>query len=91
MTLISHANTIPWLVEPGFFMTLTMLLINALCAITVVTLIYRVLYRLLSHAQTSQASEQNTGGIGGTSLNKPFTGKAQTLNTFHSEASDHET
>ncbi len=91
MTLISHANTMPWLVEPGFFMTLTMLLINALCAITVVTLIYRILYRLLSHAQTAQAPAQNTGGIGGTSINKPFTGEPQTPNPSQSEVSDHET
>ncbi len=91
MTLISHANTLPWLVEPGFFMTLTMLLIDALCAITVVTLLYRILYRLLSHADTTQAPLQNTGGIGGTSLNKPFAGESQTPNPSHTEASDHET
>ncbi|MET0065060.1 MAG: hypothetical protein ABW076_01815 [Candidatus Thiodiazotropha sp.] len=72
MTLISHANTMPWLVQPGFFMTLTMLLLNGLVAISVVTLLYRILHRLLSHQEAGHTSLQHTGGIGGTSGQPPL-------------------
>ncbi len=85
MSLISHANTLPWLVQPGFFMTLTLLLINGLAAITVVTLLYRILHRLLAHPGSAQTSLQQTGGIGGTSQRLTFRRHPHTLNPAQTE------
>ncbi|MET0029407.1 MAG: hypothetical protein ABW101_17380 [Candidatus Thiodiazotropha sp.] len=82
MSLISHANSLPWLVQPGFFMTLTRLLVNGLFAITAVSLLYRILHRLLSHPVSDLTPVQHDGGIGGTSQ------KVQSLTLPRSQAED---
>jgi len=58
MDLVTHANTIPWLVEPGFFVAMIAYLIDAVALLLVAGVVYALLHRLLAHGEDRHPAEE---------------------------------
>ncbi len=49
MDTISHANVIPWLIDPGYLLQVVELAMFAVASVALAGLVYAGLYRLLSN------------------------------------------
>jgi hypothetical protein len=73
MDLVTHSNTIPWLVDPGFFITLIAYMLDATAVTIVVGVVYALLRGVLSHDDNGGLHRYSTEAVGKQTLKVPFT------------------
>ena len=63
MEIISHANVMPWMVEPSFFLQLCLQAMMAALLLAFVGLLYAGLRRLLSNGGGVEPLSDTVGGL----------------------------
>lgn len=73
MDLVTHANTIPWLVQPGFFVSMIAYLLDAIALLIVAGIGYALLHGSLSHGDDLRLQQNPAEVAGKQTLKVPFT------------------
>jgi len=86
MDIVTHANTIPWLIDAQGFMTLMSYLIGAVVISTISGLLYAGLYRLLRNHNSLE--DQQPDQLTGPTLSDDMTRREEGSSQYRQHISD---